>query len=287
MIRNMDAHHMGSRWGTVSASVMRRPGLSVAAKTVYAALATYADRAGWIWVRQETIASDLERSRTWVHAAIAELEGQGIVLHERQYIEGRQRASRYRLRDGLPREAHDTASPLSEKNDSAVQPADTSHYDESQDSLSSAGGESKLKEAWEDQEPTLVLTDWVPTAADIAWAKARHPDLDVLAFTETFVLSCRAKGYRYSDPSAAWRRWLIEPKGRLPLHASARHETVLNPHHDQDHRHDNDRPNERHRSSAPTPGPLSSGASLAERNADHAAACLERILGRRAAAASA
>ena len=81
----MDAHHMGSRWGTVSASVMRRPGLSVAAKTVYAALATYADRAGWIWVRQETIASDLERSRAWVHAAIAELEGQGIVLQPTIY----------------------------------------------------------------------------------------------------------------------------------------------------------------------------------------------------------
>jgi biotin operon repressor len=283
----MDAHHMGSRWGTVSASVMRRPGLSVAAKTVYAALATYADRAGWIWVRQETIASDLERSRAWVHAAIAELEGQGIVLHDRQYIEGRQRASRYRLRDGLPREARDAASPASDRNDSAVQPADTSHYDESQDSLSSAGGESRLKEAGEDQEPAPVPTDWVPTAADIAWAKARHPDLDVLAFTETFVLSCRAKGYRYSDPSAAWRRWLIEPKGRLPLRAPARHETVLSPHHDQDHRHDDGRPNQRHRGSAPTPGPLSSGAGLAERNADHAAACLERILGRRAAAASA
>ena len=69
----MDAQSKGSRWGTVSASVMRRPGLSVAAKTVYAALSTYADRAGWIWVRQETIASDLERSRAWVHAAIAEL----------------------------------------------------------------------------------------------------------------------------------------------------------------------------------------------------------------------
>ncbi len=283
----MDAHHMGSRWGTVSASVMRRPGLSVAAKTVYAALATYADRAGWIWVRQETIASDLERSRAWVHAAIAELEGQGIVLHDRQYIEGRQRASRYRLRDGLPREAHDAASPLSEKNDSAVQPADTGHYDESQDSLPHAAGESRLKEAGEDQEPAPVPTDWVPTAADITWAKARHPDLDVLAFTETFVLSCRAKGYRYSDPSAAWRRWLIEPKGRLPLRTPTRHETVPNPHHDQDRRHDNGRPNQRHRGSTPTPGPLSSGAGLAERNADHAAACLERILGRRAAAASA
>jgi Helix-turn-helix domain len=135
MIRNMDAHHMGSRWGTVSASVMRRPGLSVAAKAVYAALATYADRAGWIWVRQETIAADLERSRAWVHAAISELEGQGLILHDRQYLEGRQRASRYRLLDGLARRAGDAADPVSEETDAAVQPADTNHHDESKDSL--------------------------------------------------------------------------------------------------------------------------------------------------------
>ena len=122
----MDAQSKGSRWGTVSASVMRRPGLSVAAKAVYAALATYADRAGWIWVRQETIASDLERSRAWVHAAIAELEGQGLILHDRQYVEGRQRASRYRLQDGLLREAREATGRVSEENDSAVQPADTS-----------------------------------------------------------------------------------------------------------------------------------------------------------------
>src|SRR3954464_10742272 len=119
MIRNMDAHHMGSRWGTVSASVMRRPGLSVAAKTVYAALSTYADRAGWIWVRQETIASDLERSRAWVHAAIAELEGQGIILHDRQYIEGRQRASRYQLQDGLARRRTDSDTEPAEVSEQA------------------------------------------------------------------------------------------------------------------------------------------------------------------------
>jgi biotin operon repressor len=283
----MDAQSKGSRWGTVSASVMRRPGLSVAAKTVYAALSTYADRAGWIWVRQETIASDLERSRAWVHAAIAELEGQGLILHDRQYIEGRQRASRYRLRDGLPREAREAVGMVSEESDSAVQPADTSHYDESQDSLPRAAGESRLKEAGEDQEPAPVPTDWVPTAADITWAKARHPDLDVLAFTETFVLSCRAKGYRYSDPSAAWRRWLIEPKGRLPVRAQPSPEAVSNLHHDQDQHHDDGGSNRRHRGFTRTPGARSSGPGLAERNANHAAACLERILGRRAAAASA
>lgn len=101
----MDAQYMGSRWGTVAASIMRRPGISVAAKAVYAALATYADRAGWIWVRQETIANDLGRSRAWVHAAISNSSPRHALLHDRQFIEGRQRASRYRLLDGLTRRA--------------------------------------------------------------------------------------------------------------------------------------------------------------------------------------
>jgi biotin operon repressor len=292
----MDAQYTGSRWGTVSASVMRRPGLSVAAKAVYAALATYADRAGWIWVRQETIAADLERSRAWVHAAISELEGQGLILHDRQYLEGRQRASRYRLLDGLARRAGDAADPVSEKTDAAVQPADTDHHDESKDSLWHSVGESP-GEAGQgingdppepcpaslhaSASPDGIAPDWVPTAADVAWAKARHPNLDVLAFTETFVLSCRAKGYRYSDPSAAWRRWLIEPKGRLPMLDALSPEAASN----QDPDHDDRRPNHRHRGSPRPSRPSSAG--LAERNAERAAACLERILGRRAAAASA
>jgi hypothetical protein len=225
---------MGSRWGTVSASVLRRPGLSVAAKAVYAALATYADRAGWIWVRQETIAADLERSRAWVHAAISELEGQGLILHDRQYLEGRQRASRYRLLDGLARRAGDAADPVSEETDAAVQPADTNHHDESKDSLPHPVGESPGETGQgikgDPPEPCPasppapapsggIAPDWVPTAADVAWAKAR-----------------------YSDPSAAWRRWLIEPKGRLPLLGASSPEAASN----QDPDHDDRRPNHRH-----------------------------------------
>jgi hypothetical protein len=268
----MGAHLVGSRWGTVAASVMRRPGLSVAAKAVYAALATYADRIGWIWVRQETIASDLERSRAWVHAAISELEEHGLVLHDRQYIEGRQRASRYRLQDGLARRREDGAEvseqaeasehQVSEQPDAAVKPADTSHHDESKDSFSGFARESA--------EP--VPADWVPTVDDIAWARSRHPNLDILAFTETFVLSCQAKGYRYADPSAAWRRWLIEPKGKLPqlpAPAAPVQESV----------HENRTAKPRNRGSANPSAP--SAGSLVDANQRRAAACLDRLMGRR------
>jgi hypothetical protein len=256
---------------------MRRPGLSVAAKAVYAALATYADRIGWIWVRQETIAADLERSRAWIHSAIAELEREGLILHDRQFIEGRQRASRYRLLDGLARQAEVRTgvqeTPLSEETDAAVRPADTTHHDDKQDSLSSPRArEPDMPQV--DESPALpseVPADWVPTAADTAWARAKHPNLDVLAFTEAFVLSCRAKGYRYANISAAWRRWLVEPKGRLPLIA-----TAAKP---KDFRHEPDR---HQRCAAPTPA-----ASLAESNAQRAADVMERIMARRAGHTSA
>jgi hypothetical protein len=268
----MGAHTVGSRWGTVAASVMRRPGLSVAAKAVYAALATYADRVGWIWVRQETIASDLERSRAWVHAAIAELEEQDLLLHDRQYIEGRQRASRYRLQDGVARrrsdDAESEAPEVSEQADAAVKPADTSHHDESKDSFSSS--------AREPGDPVLadpVSADWVPTVDDIAWARSKHPNLDVLAFTESFVLSCRAKGYRYADPSAAWRRWLIEPKGKLPQLPVSTATPAQEPSHEAR--------SAKPRNRGPAHPSVPAGGSLSDDNRRRAAACLDRLMGRR------
>jgi hypothetical protein len=276
---------------------MRRPGLSVAAKAVYAALATYADKFGWIWARQSTIAADLERSRTWVLGAVGELEAAGLLQHERQYIEGRQRASRYRLLDGIQRfaaaddrpdrdtgqEQDDGLNLASDAIDSGVSRQDTNHHEDLGFSLSGEGARepSESPSFPEKEEPIgTVPVDWVPTIADTAWATARHPRLDVLAFTETFVLSCRAKGYRYADPSAAWRRWLIEPRGRLPLLSFP----AFSRNADQDPRHDCTADAKRQQChSAAVGGP---SAGLAERNAAHAAEVLERIMARRARGAT-
>jgi Helix-turn-helix domain len=295
----------GGRWGIVAASVMRRPGLSVAAKATYSALATYADRNGWIWVRQSTLAADLERSRPWVLAALAELESAGLLQHERRFVEGRQRASRYRLLDGITRfpAANDQpdldvdqdlpdqdlaglAEQVSDVRDSGVSRPDTNHNEDSSLSLSGAGERETDRNqdflGKEEESAGSVPLDWVPTAADVIWAKGKHPKLNVLVFTERFVLTCRAKGYRYADPSAAWRRWLIEPKGRLPLLPSPPLPRTA----DQDSRHD--RPanhhTRQHRSSATEFA--SAGPSLAERNDAHAAATLERIMARRARGAT-
>jgi hypothetical protein len=295
----MTVRDPSGRWGTVAAEVMRRPGLSVAAKAVYAALATYADRNGWMWVRQESIAADLERSRAWVHAAIAELEMQGLLRHDRQYLEGRQRASRYRLLDGLSRCAArpaetsaEGASPsVSDDCDSGVQPADTKHHEGLNDSLSNRVRESGPVKCREGADSGEVPADWVPTSVDVAWAKARLPNLDVQAFTEGFVLSCRAKGYRYADVSAAWRRWLLEPKASLPLlvsQHSCRSQDQEDPHGSHPQKPDS----AAHRQSGRSHPfqPAGGGATgrgpdpkLTDHNRERAAACLDRILGRRSA----
>jgi hypothetical protein len=221
-----------------------------------------------------------------VHAAIVELEEKGFLQHERQFLEGRQRSSRYRLLDGLVRGT--TTSPthglqVSEEADSAVIPADTEHDEGFPDSLSAAGARESRSRIGDRQEdpatptpaesppvPVPVPEDWTPSSADADWARARHPALDIAAFTENFVLSCRAKGYRYADISAAWRRWLNEPKGRLPLIKS---------------RNSNDdrtasRRTESQQHRRPPFG--NSDPGLSDRNETRAAACLERIMARRA-----
>src|SRR3954469_13494838 len=195
----MDAQNQGGRWGTVAAAVMRRSGLSVAAKAVYSTLATYADQNGWIWAKQQTIAGDLDRSRAWIHAAISELEEQELLQHERQYIEGRQRASRYRLLDGLSRGAlsrgtstikgddQETERLLLEAADSAVEPADTNQDEGFIGSLSEGErkpptGRNPMDETGlkiRATDPTEVPADWAPDLNDVAWARLRHPNLDV------------------------------------------------------------------------------------------------------------
>jgi hypothetical protein len=54
-----------------------------------------------------------------------------------------------------------------------------------------------------------VPTDWRPDAGDLAWLAEHRPDLDAGHMTAVFVCGSRARGLRYADPSAAWRRWAL------------------------------------------------------------------------------
>ncbi|WP_247896817.1 hypothetical protein [Azospirillum argentinense] len=60
------------------------------------------------------------------------------------------------------------------------------------------------------RKPQAVPADWMPSAADLAWARAKHTGIALDRHVEGFVLRCQAHGYRYRDISAAWRSWLLQ-----------------------------------------------------------------------------
>jgi hypothetical protein len=214
------------------------------------ALTTYADAAGEVDIDQSYLANKIGRSRSWVNAAARELEQAGLVLIQHRFVEGRQARSRYRLPDGLDRGSASKRSKDDPDGDSwsssgsvsgsppdspAEAPASppeafgqTGHLSgsavecritagEPADTIQDSGFTSYLSGARESDHDHRVPADWRPSAEDAAWAIGRVPNLDVDAFSERFVLTCRAKDYRYADPGSAWQRWLLDPKGPLPL----------------------------------------------------------------------
>jgi hypothetical protein len=64
-----------------------------------------------------------------------------------------------------------------------------------------------------------VPADWRPDASDLAWLAEHRPDLDAGHMTAVFVCGSRARGLRYADCSAAWRRWALAERapGQRPI----------------------------------------------------------------------
>lgn len=264
------------------------PGVGPDDIAVLVALARFCNEAGECWPSQGTLADLLGRSRPWINAVIRHLVALGA-------IEKHQRGTSscmYRLRppptapscppeDGGPdndrTEAEASVSPSDITSadpppcptaDTGRHPADSgrhaadTNFPKSYDSLSPPARERE-------PEPTIGLT-WRPTPDDIAWARVHAPTLDLERFTERFVLRCTAKGYRYRDPSAAWRSWILDDL-KVPSDAAASASRA----HAGTHR-------ARNTGSGPSGtrrrGPcVPAGADLAARNAATASAVLQRL----------
>ena len=68
-----------------------------------------------------------------------------------------------------------------------------------------------------DLESDLTISlAWKPSPSRLRLGAGTVSRLDIDAFTDCFVLTCRAKNYRYTDASAAWRLWIRDPKKPLP-----------------------------------------------------------------------
>ncbi|WP_455173234.1 helix-turn-helix domain-containing protein [Azospirillum largimobile] len=216
------------RWGRIPAWWLDHPGLDADGFAVLAALATFADEDGLCWPSQSTLAAKLKRSRPTINRIIQGLSDIGLVgVEHRRGRDGARLSCLYRLRFTPADPVIDSAED-SDRDSVSARPVRTTDRDDSdmhipcppasQEQVHSkqipdshaSGGRSPAQ---------AVPEDWMPTADDLAWAKARHAEIDLGRHVEGFILRCRAHGYRYRDVSSAWRAWLAQDAaaGKAPV----------------------------------------------------------------------
>ena len=175
---------------------------------VLAVLALHSNKSGSCWPTQGLLGRLLGRSRPWVNKVIGKLVELGIVVRtHRTRDDGGDRACLYTL-----------VTPIKESQaqDSFVSEADTrSHRYDSVKELPEQTRETHAARPAPDinvvqLDLQMPKPDWQPSDVDLTWAMNRHPDVDLSASIERFVLRCTAKGYRYRDLGAAWRSWLAD-----------------------------------------------------------------------------
>ncbi|MDR3737173.1 MAG: helix-turn-helix domain-containing protein [Acidobacteriaceae bacterium] len=226
------------RFGLLPAAWVTRDDLGLDEIGVLACLSIYADRDGWCFPKQATLARHLKRSRPWIIKILNRLVDYGLIERFHQFsANGAQLACRYRLlrnQDPTP-SCHDQDAPVPESK-GECHPENTKQ-DQIQhinslprtsskvtDSVtpSSSPAQLHLKSTTQTLTPppsakTLVARTWQPTSDDLTWAQARYPRVALEYFTEKFINACHAKDYRYVDHSSAWRLWLSEENPRQPI----------------------------------------------------------------------
>lgn len=212
-----------TRWGRIPAWWLSHPDIDADGLAVLAALSTYANARGECWPSQATLATALKRSRSTVNRILGHLADAAVIeIVSRKSANGGRLSSVYRLR------LEPGSGPIVNVQSMAVQQRDTDvavadspcaavrqeQLDSNKpDSLAGRGREGvsagRVKD-YPSGEPQGVPPDWMPSTADLTWARAQHGSVDLDHHVEGFVLRCQAHGYRYRDISAAWRAWLVQ-----------------------------------------------------------------------------
>lgn len=216
------------RWGRIPAWWLDHPGLDADGFAVLAALATFADEDGLCWPSQSTLAAKLKRSRPTINRIIQGLSDIGLVgVEHRRGRDGARLSCLYRLRFTPLDDAADVAE-APHRDSAAARPVQLADRDDSdmhspcppasQEQVHSKQIPDSLASGGHGRAQT-VPEDWMPTADDLAWANARHAEIDLGRHVEGFILRCRAHGYRYRDVSSAWRAWLAQDAaaGKAPV----------------------------------------------------------------------
>lgn len=212
-----------TRWGRIPAWWLSHPDIDADGLAVLAALSTFANARGECWPSQSTLATALKRSRSTINRILGHLANASVIeIVSRKSANGGRLSSVYRLRlepgngpivnvETMVVQQRDTDVAVADSPCAAVRQEQPESN--KPDSLAGRGREGVRAERVEDyptREPQTVLADWMPSAADLTWARAQHGNVDLDRHVEGFVLRCQAHGYRYRDISAAWRAWLVQ-----------------------------------------------------------------------------
>ena len=235
-----------TRWGKFPAWWLLNPDTDADRVAVLAALATYADEAGFCEPSQATLARRLGRSRPWVNRVVAALAATGLLRKEtRSRSNGGMTSCRYQLAL-TPDQAKLFLLQVTRKSVPSVTapcPAtDTPrhHRDTSQVNVKQTHnpcpdtrvlGRVRMGEMDTGDSRILPEQDWSPPKELVERAVRLCPDTDLDTHTAHFIARCRAKGYRYL-PNAmadAWLSWLLEDKRRDARQAAQAPSITLRP----------------------------------------------------------
>lgn len=212
-----------TRWGRIPAWWLSHPDIDADGLAVLAALSTYANARGECWPSQATLATALKRSRSTVNRILGHLANASVIeIVSRKSSNGGRLSSVYRLRlepgtgpivnvQSMPVQQCDTDVAVADSPCAAVRQEQPDSN--KSDSLAGRGHEGFRAERVKNYptgESLAVPPDWMPSAADLAWARAQHGSVNLDRHVEGFVLRCQAHGYHYRDIGAAWRAWLVQ-----------------------------------------------------------------------------
>lgn len=184
------------RFAVIPAAWLEREDMDPASIVVLCVLASYANRDGWCWPRQDRIAKVARRSQPWVAEAIKRLTDAGLIETKRT-----QTGNKYRLLLDRGLSAYQPADMENQPADIRHQPADM-HIEQYQ--------RTKPKNTYpSDRTPKrkVGLPEGFPGAEQIAWSIAEYPAFEWEQEINKFRDRAIRDGAAYKDWPAAWRTW--------------------------------------------------------------------------------
>jgi DNA-binding MarR family transcriptional regulator len=280
------------RVGLVPSAYHENPDIGAFELAVLCVLATHANRMGACWPSQGTIAAAIKLDRGTVNRVLTKLVELGLVEKSR-HPNRRIRCWMYRLVGhealmedflaGLDDGVNETKTPAPASaeflpaaplnSEASVVEDNTEHLEHSsEESLSLTREDAGVSQEEGQGEAVTIGAEWVPDAADMAFAKVRRPDLtpaDVALIGAKFAL--HYAGRKLPSPTAIFHRWILTERVSDHDSYSRRHNSRPSSHQDTS-RHI--RPDIDRRSDDRIAG-------LTQRNSAAADECLRRILARR------